>query len=88
MSTHYNTHNPILPLNHHVPDSEAHVFSDGRLYIYGSYDDLPDAYCSDFYRVFSTGDMENWKDHGVSFRGQDVPWYFDENAPKYPGLDF
>ena len=88
MKEYINSHNPILPLEHHVPDSEAHVFSDGRLYVFGSYDAMPDAYCSDRYRVFSTADMRAWTDHGVSFRGQDVPWYNDPDAPKYPGLDF
>ena len=37
-----NRRNPILPLEHHVPDSEAHVMPDGKLYIYGSYDDRED----------------------------------------------
>ena len=31
MQIHRNTHNPILPLAHHIPDGEAHVFSDGCL---------------------------------------------------------
>ena len=88
MSQYVNSHNPILPLEHHVPDSEAHVFSDGRLYVFGSYDAFAEAYCSDCYRVFSTADMKSWTDHGVSFRGQDVPWFNDPNAPKYAGLDF
>lgn len=46
-----NRRNPILPLEFHIPDSEAHVMPDGKLYLYGSFDDREDVYCSDRYRV-------------------------------------
>ena len=88
MAEYRNSHNPILPLEHHIPDGEAHVFSDGRLYVYGSYDDLDGAWCSTEYRVASTADMQTWTVHDVAFRGQDVPWYFDPAAPKYDGAEF
>ena len=71
--------NPILPREFFVPDSEAHVMPDGRLYIYGSLDisGSPD-YCSKELRCFSTDDMEHWVDHGVIFRNDKesagVPW--------------
>ena len=32
-----NRRNPILPLEFHIPDSEAHVMPDGKLYLYGSF---------------------------------------------------
>ncbi len=83
-----NTHNPILPLDHHVPDSEAHVMSDGKLYIYGSYDTKEDVYCSEEYHVVSTADMENWEIHETSLRGEDIPWFENPDAPKYPGIDW
>ena len=69
--------NPILPLKSFVPDGEPHVMPDGRLYLYGSYDriDVMD-YCSKVYHVFSTDDMENWIDHGESYR-------LDGNFPLY-----
>jgi len=59
--------NPILPLNCFVPDGEAHVMPDGRLYLYGSWDmqDVKD-YCSNRYHVFSTNDLVHWTDHGES----------------------
>lgn len=83
-----NKRNPVLPLEYHVPDSEAHVMPDGKLYIYGSFDDREDVFCSEKYHVVSTPDMENWTIHGVSFTGQLVPWYNDPGAPKYPGIDW
>lgn len=83
-----NRRNPILPLDIHIPDSEGHVMPDGKLYLYGSFDDREDVYCSDKYYVVSTGDMENWTIHDVSLTGQDVPWYNNPDAPKYPGIDW
>jgi len=64
--------NPYLPLEHYVPDGEPRVFTyngETRVYVYGSYDDLSNNYCSDFYRVFSApvDDLNNWTDHGISF---------------------
>ena len=59
--------NPILENQHYVPDPEARVWEDGRLYIYGSYDLRgADHWCSERYHVFSTSDLVNWQDHGVS----------------------
>lgn len=83
-----NTHNPILPLEYHIPDSEGHVMPDGRLYIYGSFDDRGDIYCSEKYHVVSTADMKEWTLHDISFEGKDVPWFDDPDAPKYPGIDW
>lgn len=83
-----NTHNPILPLEYHIPDSEGHVMPAGRLYIYGSFDDRGDIYCSEKYHVVSTADMKEWTLHDISFEGKDVPWFDDPDAPKYPGIDW
>lgn len=67
--------NPILPLNHFVPDGEARVMPDGRLYLYGSYDMCGvNEYCSRVLHVFSTDDMVNWTDHGVAFSVEQIPW--------------
>ena len=88
MRNHKNMRNPVLPLDVHVPDSEAHVMPDGKLYVYGSYDLLEDVYCSEEYHVVSTPDMENWTIHDTSFEGKDVPWFNDPDAPKYPGIDW
>ena len=83
-----NMRNPILPLDIHIPDSEAHVMPDGKLYIYGSFDDREDVYCSEQYFVVSTPDMEHWTIHDESLNGKDVPWFGDPDAPKYPGIDW
>ena len=60
--------NPILPRNYFVPDAEAHVMPDGRLYIYGSLDISGEKdYCSKQLRCFSTDDMLSWCDEGIIF---------------------
>ncbi len=71
--------NPLLPENCFMPDAEARVMPDGRLYLYGSWD-IPnnDDYCTRIMHCFSTDDMENWTDHGVIFRNDEefygIPW--------------
>ena len=71
--------NPLLPDTCFVPDAEARVMPDGRLYLYGSWD-LPNnpEYCSNRAHVFSTDDLVHWTDHGVIFRNDEsfsgFPW--------------
>jgi len=88
MTTYQNRRNPILPLQFHIPDSEAHVMPDGKLYVYGSYDDREDVYCSEKYHVVSTPDMEHWTIHEESLNGKQIPWFNNPDAPKYPGIDW
>lgn len=83
-----NKRNPILPLDIHIPDSEGHVMPDGKLYIYGSFDDKEELYCSEKYHVVSTADMENWSVHEQALSGQDIPWFNNPDAPRYPGIDW
>ena len=60
--------NPLLPIDVFVPDAEAHVWEDGRIYLYGSLDvSGRRSYCSDEYHVFSSDNLRDWVDHGVSF---------------------
>ncbi len=72
--------NPLLPRTDFIPDAEARVMPDGRLYLYGSMDRSGRKdYCGEQYKVFSTGDpkLEEWTDHGVSFAngaGDDLTW--------------
>ncbi len=64
--------NPILPLQQFIPDAEARVWSDGRLYLYGSRDLCGDPdYCSHDHRVFSTDNLRDWTDHGECFHARD-----------------
>ncbi len=80
------THNPILPAEIFVPDVEAHVWEDGRLYFYGSLDlEGTPRYCSDRYHVYSTDDLVHWVDHGVSFTTKDVTW--EENITEFYAPD-
>lgn len=68
-----NCRNPILPPSICIADGEAHAFADG-LYVYGSWDQYPDDYCSEEYCVLSTKDMKNWIVHDKSFDGREIPW--------------
>lgn len=88
MKEYMNKRNPVLPVEYHVPDGEAHVMPDGRLYIYGSFDVQDGEYCSEKYHVVSTSDMEHWVIHEEALNGRDVPWFNDPDAAKYPGLDW
>ncbi|GHU68305.1 hypothetical protein FACS189413_04860 [Bacteroidia bacterium] len=60
----------------YTADPSAHVWADGRLYVYPSHDIDPPAGCDrmDKYHVYSTDDMVNWTDHGQILEAADVPW--------------
>jgi len=60
----------------YTADPSAHVWADGRLYVYPSHDIDPPRGCDlmDQYHVFSTDDMVHWKDHGEILRASQVPW--------------
>ena len=71
-------HNPILPVDQFIPDVEAHVWGDGRMYLYGSFDKQGSTnYCSDVYHVYSSEDLIHWTDHGQSFSLADTEWARD-----------
>lgn len=57
-------------------DPSAHVWEDGRLYVYPSTDVAPSKgyKTMDGYHVFSTDDMITWKDHGEILHSRDVEW--------------
>ena len=60
----------------YTADPSAHVWADGRLYVYASHDIDPPRGCDlmDQYHVFSTDDMIHWTDHGEILRADDVLW--------------
>lgn len=89
MKEYKNCRNPLLPVHLHIPDGEAHVMPDGRVYVYGSWDQYEDdTYCSKEYRVISSANMVDWVDHGISFDSSQVDWFFDKNKPQYPKVDW
>jgi len=67
--------NPVIT-NMYTADPSAHVWKDGRLYVYPSHDIDPPRGCDlmDQYHVFSTDDMIHWTDHGEILRASQVPW--------------
>ncbi len=67
--------NPIVS-HMFTADVSAHVWDDGRLYVYPSTDVAPsNGYKTmDGYHVFSTDDMITFKDHGEILHSRDVPW--------------
>src|SRR6266705_3756866 len=60
----------------YTADPSAHVWADGRLYVYPSRDIDPPRGCDlmDRYHVFSTADMVNWRDEGEILRASQVEW--------------
>lgn len=67
--------NPIVS-HMFTADPSAHVWDDGRLYVYPSTDNAPaKGYKTmDGYHVFSTDDMITWKDHGEILHSSQVEW--------------
>jgi len=66
----------------YTADPSAHVWKDGRLYVYPSHDIAPPRGCDlmDKYHVFSTDDMVNWVDHGEILSASQVPWGREEGG--------
>lgn len=60
----------------YTADPSAHVWADGRLYVYPSRDIDPPRGCDlmDRYHVFSTDNMVDWRDEGEVLRASQVPW--------------
>lgn len=67
--------NPFIT-HMYTADPSAHVWKDGRLYVYASHDVDPPRGCDlmDKYHVFSTDDMVHWKDHGEILSSDNVEW--------------
>jgi beta-xylosidase len=56
-------------------DPSAHVWADGRMYLYTSHDEecQEDFWMKDWH-TFSSADLVNWTDHGPSLSLDDVSW--------------
>jgi beta-xylosidase len=53
--------NPIVPAGVYIADPSAHVWKDGKIYIYGSNDESTKYYCSWTHHVLSSSDLLNWE---------------------------
>ncbi|MBN1997233.1 family 43 glycosylhydrolase [candidate division KSB1 bacterium] len=67
--------NPVIR-HMFTADPSAHVWNDGRLYVYPSHDIAPPRGCDlmDRYHVFSTENMIEWTDHGEILNSGQVSW--------------
>ncbi|MCL6457587.1 MAG: family 43 glycosylhydrolase [Gorillibacterium sp.] len=67
--------NPVIT-SIFTADPSAHVWEDGRIYIYASHDVDPARGCDlmDHYHVFSSDDMVHWTDEGEILSSDDVTW--------------
>lgn len=52
--------NPIVPPGMYIADPEAHVWNDGKIYIYGSRDESDDYWCSHSYHILSSSNLKDW----------------------------
>ncbi len=75
------SHNPFITTIF-TADPSAHVWQDGRLYVYASRDMDPARGCDlmDHYHVFSTEDMVNWVDEGEILCSDDISWGREEGG--------
>ena len=72
--------NPLI-MDQFTADPTARVF-DGQVYVYPSHDikappeyhGRPNWFVMEDYHVFSSGNLTDWKDHGVLIRQTDVEW--------------
>ncbi|RYX83602.1 carbohydrate-binding protein [bacterium] len=71
--------NPLIT-NQFTADPTARVF-DGKMYVYPSHDILASLgkgrvgwFCMEDYHVFSSDDLNDWKDHGVIVSQDKVDW--------------
>lgn len=69
------SHNPAIT-SIFTADPSAHVWGDGKVYIYASHDMDPARGCDlmDRYHVYSSSNMVNWTDEGEILRSDDVTW--------------
>ena len=67
--------NPIIT-SIYTADPSAHVWADGKIYVYASHDVDPNQGCDlmDRYHVYSSSDMVNWTDEGEILNSSQVPW--------------
>lgn len=52
--------NPIVPAGVYIADPSAHVWKDGKMYVYGSNDESASYWCSYTHHVLSSSDLLKW----------------------------
>ncbi|WP_101260411.1 family 43 glycosylhydrolase [Labilibaculum filiforme] len=52
--------NPIVPAGMYIADPEAHVWQDGKIYVYGSRDESDDFWCSYKHHVLFSDNLQDW----------------------------
>ena len=68
--------NPLnVGSNIKTADPSAHVWNDGKMYLYTSHDEecQPDFFMKNWH-TFSSSDLVNWVDHGPSLSVHDLAW--------------
>ncbi|GAF02694.1 family 43 glycosylhydrolase [Saccharicrinis fermentans] len=61
LSTNTHGQNPICPPGMYIADPEAHVWEDGKIYIYGSRDESDAYWCSHKHHVLFSDDLKTWQ---------------------------
>ena len=85
-----NAQNPIVPPGVYIADPSAHVWKDGKVYVYGSKDESVNYYCSWEYHVLSSSDMINWEitRHTFSAKGDNDQVPFNDNLLYAPDCQY
>jgi arabinoxylan arabinofuranohydrolase len=76
--------NPIVPAGVYIADPSAHVWQDGKLYVYGSLDESTQYYCSWRHDVLSTDDLKTWTLHENRFASKGL----NDQVPETDALLF
>ncbi len=82
--------NPIVPEGVYIADPSAHVWKDGKIYVYGSRDESKKYYCSKSYRVLSSDDLVSWDLSDTSFSsvGQNDGVPYSDNSLYAPDVQY
>jgi len=65
--------NPIIR-DVRTADPSAHVWADGKVWLYTSHDVSKNFNQMDGYHAFSSSDLVHWKDYGEVLHSRDIPW--------------
>ncbi len=57
----------FIDIKSNIPDGEAHVMPDGKIYLYGSLDEHKRKWCSDKYKVIFSSDLEKWEENDIYY---------------------